>query len=638
MQYYLLALAAVIIIMVSIGYCLYRRRHCELFTENNPFQNKVVVITGSTRGIGFAIATHALAQGAEAVIINGRSHESVNIAVNLLSNNKNKGIVDKYVADVSNIDKCKEFITYVYKTYGRVDILINNAVFVGTKTEDWEHELNTNVSGPLYLTRAALLIGPVQVVNIGSGAADIDGQTALENKINGSYIVSKAALNKLTNVLGAEAELKSSVTCLQINGTLDTDLTKAHNMSKSATVQMKQVLDALDKLLMKPRVETNGKVLLMSELNSQNDSEALITRAVALDIVGGVQQFIDANVEYTSISDTQDLILLSGTNPLGTSATVDTDMSDYPSKDKENQLINKIADITDTPPASICLFPGTLASIEAIARTMCKPGAKIIYGAPGWPPFIQHMRSRGYNLVEVPYTINNDDGGRSMLTLIAEKIATFTGPLIVYLSSPQYPTGTSIGKDIITKFMKAIPIDVTVIIDQCYIEYAKSGAFDASKEIQRYPNLVVTRSLSKFYGLASLRLAYTISNPLVTLALTHHVSNPFLNKYIVDASLSTLGDTDYHERVYKHNAKERARVIKELDALTDVKTISDSNFVLAKVPEATTIDDISSRLKDAGYMTQQSRLYFNDKYYLIVLQTKDANDAQIRAIYHDRKK
>lgn len=631
--YYLAAIIAVILITAGMIYVNKRALH-EQFAIGSPFHDKVVVITGSTRGIGFAIAAHSIKNGASAVIINGRLQEDVDKAVRMLSNEANfSGTIDSYAADISILKECKELISYVATTRGRIDILINNAAVVGKNTEDWENELNTNVSGPLYLTRAALLAGPVKVINIGSGAADIDGQTAIENDIPGSYVVSKAALNKLTSILGAEATTESTVTCLQINGTVATDLTT----NREPTISIPQVTRALDKLLLKSRVETNGKVIQLSDLldiPGRAEAEALAissTRAVAIDMVSGVQQFIDSVIDKNENENESinGLILLSGTNPLGSSDSVSADMSGYPSKDKEGQLINKLADVTHAKSAEICLFPGTLAAIEAVASTFCKPGASIIYGIPGWTPFVNHMSLRGYNMIGVSYNDNN------ILTQFTNKVQN-VGPCMVYLSSPQYPTGTSLDKSAFITFMKTIPVNVAVVIDQCYLEYANENAFDGASYVNKYPNLVITRSLSKFYGLASLRLAYTISNPLVTYALAQQVTNPFLSTYMVDAALSTLGDNEYHAKVYKYNAKERARILKELKIHGADRNQSDSNFVLAKVPEKTTLLTIASRLKIAGYLTQQDRLYFNDKYYLITIQSKEANDAQLSAIYKQK--
>jgi len=433
---------------------------------------------------------------------------------------------------------------------------------------------------------------------------------------------------------------------MQIDGTIATDLTRASATAKRSdtatepSLTMSQVTRAMAALLAKPRQEINGKVFSTSELLGQNATRTSAERAIALDIVASVQQFVDAGADAGTEAATEanvGLTLLDGTNPLGSAPSVPVGMSTYPSKEKEQQLITKLADVVGAQPSSICVFPGTLAAIEAAAATFQtrSKGNTILYGTPGWAPFENHMRSKGYTMKGIAYEAKEgeNDGGAAMLRDLKNQLDDTV--CMVYLSSPQFPTGRSLRASAVTDFIKAVPVKTAVVIDQCYVEYARQGAFDAIRDdgnlLARYPNVVVTRTLSKFYGLAATRIAYSVSNALVAAAFRQQITNPFLSDYMVDAALHTLGDEEYHRRVYQHNVRERLRVTSSVGEGAVVSG-SDANFMLVRVRAGTTLNDIAGRLKKKGFVTQQSRLYFDDAYYLVALQTKEADDAQIEAL------
>ena len=598
-----------IIIIIAIAVYVWRGCEREHFGEASPYKSKVVLITGSTRGIGYALAEHVLDAGA-VVVINGRTSESVAKASKALQKVYGEEQVSGFVADVADASACKRLVAHAVKAHGRVDILVNNAALVTPGSmltldeEAWATEMATNVSGAFYLSRLALLSGGhVTVVNVGSGAAAMSGEQARAAEVPGSYVVSKTALAKLTEVLGAEAAAGAVVTCLEIDGRVATDLTS--NLAPS--LKMTDVLKSFDRLL-EMKAEANGKVLTTSALLSSISHWS--DRAAAIELSHGIQEIMDS-VDPSALRN--NLVPLNGENPFAHSSAP---TNEYPSKNDEVRLITKLADISGVKPAQICVFPGTLIAVEAAAANA------ILYAVPGWSYFEHHMRNKGHTLLGVPTTVTDD--GTALLKKMAQRIK---GGNIgtVYLTSPQYPSGVSLDAAAVAAFLKAVPVTTVVVIDQCYLEYAPPGAFDASKYVNQYPNLVVTRSLSKFYGLASLRIAYTISGALMAVALAQQQVNPFLSSHAVDAALATLNDTEFHARVYAFNDAQRRRT---RVALPD-SVSSDANFVLAKVSKS--LADITERLRVAGYASQQSSLYFDD-YYFITLQSKKAIAEQIKAL------
>jgi len=229
----------------------------EAFGNANPYKGKVVLVTGSTRGIGHAIAEHAASQGAKAVIVNGRTTEGV-------EKTKTELGVDGYVADVGHYEACKALVQYALKKHQRIDILVNNAVQLHNTSgllemdhNDWDAEMKTNMHAPIYMSQIVLQSAttPVQIINIGSGAANIDETSA----VPGSYIIAKNALSKMTTMMASEIDgSDNTVSLLQIDGTVDTELTKDMDLAKTKRLTIDVVLKSLDNLLLKP---ANGAIV-----------------------------------------------------------------------------------------------------------------------------------------------------------------------------------------------------------------------------------------------------------------------------------------------------------------------------------------------------------------------------------------
>jgi histidinol-phosphate aminotransferase len=304
-------------------------------------------------------------------------------------------------------------------------------------------------------------------------------------------------------------------------------------------------------------------------------------------------------------------------------------MSDYPSKDRAEELTVMLAQMNKVESKNITLFPGTIAAIESIASATLKTGSTIACADPGWSVFEKHMGMRKYKLNKVSFKPTRE---KALLEELGEE-ALKGGVDMIYLTSPQFPSGRSLDAVDVETLMEVVPQNVIVIIDQCYLEYAKKGAFNAAALVKQHRNLVVTRSLSKFYGLASIRISYTISDPEVATALyLYNHTNPFLSNYMVDAAMSTLKDDEFHKRVYKHNESEKKRIIDVLKGKgVDVVPGSDANYILAKVEEDTHFTDVILRLHKNGYKSFQHRLYFG-KYYQVMISSKEANDMQVSVL------
>jgi histidinol-phosphate aminotransferase len=162
---------------------------------------------------------------------------------------------------------------------------------------------------------------------------------------------------------------------------------------------------------------------------------------------------------------------------------------------------------------------------------------------------------------------------------------------VVFVANPNNPTGTWIAPTALEAFVRSLPRDVVVVLDEAYNEYLVPTDRAPSVEwIARYPNLVVSRTFSKAYGLAALRVGYGIMDANVA-DLLNRVRQPFnVNTLAQAAALAALADADYVEESRLLNDAGMAQLEAGLQVLGLRYVPSRGNFVLAEVGDADAVN------------------------------------------------
>lgn len=155
---------------------------------------------------------------------------------------------------------------------------------------------------------------------------------------------------------------------------------------------------------------------------------------------------------------------------------------------------------------------------------------------------------------------------------------------LVFIANPNNPTGTWLTAQALRKFIAGVPAQTLVVVDEAYIEYVTDPAFaDASRWLKDFPNLVVVYTFSKAYGLAGLRVGYSLSHPGVA-ALVNRVRQPFnVNLLALAAARAALDDSEHLQKTLATNRTGLAQLQAGFDALVNlgVKHLpSAGNFVL----------------------------------------------------------
>jgi histidinol-phosphate aminotransferase len=183
----------------------------------------------------------------------------------------------------------------------------------------------------------------------------------------------------------------------------------------------------------------------------------------------------------------------------------------------------------------------------------------------------------GARAIEVPARNFGHD-----LTAMAKAISSDTK--LVFIANPNNPTGTFVAAQEIEAFLESVPPQVVVVLDEAYNEYlAPELQYDSIAWVRKYPNLLVSRTLSKAYGLAGLRIGLGIAQPVLT-DLLNRIRQPFnVNSLAQAAAIAALNDREFLEKSAKLNAEGYRQVTQAFDAMDLEYVPSYGNFVLVRV-------------------------------------------------------
>jgi histidinol-phosphate aminotransferase len=202
---------------------------------------------------------------------------------------------------------------------------------------------------------------------------------------------------------------------------------------------------------------------------------------------------------------------------------------------------------------------------------------------------------------------------------------------LLYFANPNNPTGTWFARAALERLLQRVPADVLVVVDEAYIEYADAeGLASAVPLLARHPNLVVTRTFSKAYGLAGLRIGYALAHPGVV-AVMERVRESFnVNGPALAAALAALGDAGHLQWVRERNAEERAWLAEQLRGRGRFVHPSQTNFLLVEFGSAT--GAIEAGLLQRGVVLRPMGGYGLPECLRITVGTRSENRRLLQAL------
>ena len=248
-------------------------------------------------------------------------------------------------------------------------------------------------------------------------------------------------------------------------------------------------------------------------------------------------------------------------------------------------LKDVLAEVHGIAPECIVLGNGSNDVLELAAIAFLAPGTSAVYAQHCFVVNRLATQARGADGIEVPAHEFGHDLG-------AMRAALRDDTRVIFVSNPNNPTGTWIEPSAVLEFVRTLPSEVLVVLDEAYHEYLAAEDQSASIEwIQEFPNLLVTRTFSKAHGLAGLRVGYGVAHPEVA-DLLNRVRQPFnVNSVAQAAAIAALGDTAFVEESVKLNLLGMQQLTTGFEALGLDWIPSHGNFVSVRVGDAGQVFD-----------------------------------------------
>jgi histidinol-phosphate aminotransferase len=275
--------------------------------------------------------------------------------------------------------------------------------------------------------------------------------------------------------------------------------------------------------------------------------------------------------------------LASNENPFGVPesskqamAAAMADLGRYPDANGF-ELKAALATRYNVPADWITLGNGSNDILEIAAHAFVQKGQSVLYAQYSFAVYALATQGVGARAIVVPAKDYGHD-----LDAMAAAIEPDTR--LVFLANPNNPTGTFIGAAEIEAFLAKVPANVLVVLDEAYNEFlAPELQFESADWVRKYPNLLVSRTFSKAYGLAGLRVGFGIAQAAVT-DLMNRIRQPFnVNSLAQAAAIAALNDKDFLDKGARNNAAGYAQFTEAFDELGLQYVPSFGNFVLVRV-------------------------------------------------------
>lgn len=271
--------------------------------------------------------------------------------------------------------------------------------------------------------------------------------------------------------------------------------------------------------------------------------------------------------------------LASNENPLGPSPKVIAAISQavpeltrYPDGNGfvlKQALAQKFA----VEPGQVTLGNGSNDILELVAKAWLAPGLNAVFSQHAFAVYPIATMAVGAECREIP--ANNY--GHDLPAILA---AIDANTRVVFIANPNNPTGTWFDQQVLADFLAQVPEHVIVVLDEAYIEYAEPGELpDGMGFLANHANLIVSRTFSKAYGLAALRIGYAISSPMIADVL-NRIRQPFnVNSLGLVAAVAALEDDEYLQESRASNKQGLQQLSTAFDELGLSYIESRGNFI-----------------------------------------------------------
>lgn len=280
--------------------------------------------------------------------------------------------------------------------------------------------------------------------------------------------------------------------------------------------------------------------------------------------------------------------LASNENPLGMSpkarAAVESAVGGIERYPDQFELIAALAERLGVGQNQVVLGNGSNDVLDLAARVFLAPGRSSVFSQHAFAVYPLATLSAGAECLVAPAKHYGHD-------LAAMQAAIRADTRLVWIANPNNPTGNFLPYPELRAFLQAVPADVAVVLDEAYNEYlAPADRADTVAWIAEFPNLIVTRTFSKIYGLAGLRVGYAVASTEVA-DLMNRVRQPFnVNNLAIAAACAALDDHLFIAESYELNRRGMEQIVAGLKRLGLEHIPSHGNFVTFAVSDGAAVN------------------------------------------------
>ncbi|RSL33144.1 histidinol-phosphate transaminase [Salibacterium salarium] len=287
-------------------------------------------------------------------------------------------------------------------------------------------------------------------------------------------------------------------------------------------------------------------------------------------------------------------------------------------------LADKLSRNLEVPANTLIFGNGSDEIIRMITRTYLNVGEEAVMASVTFPRYKTNVVIEGGKPVNIPMKEGTHD-------LQAMKKAITSKTKIVFVCNPNNPTGTIVGEEELLQFLESIPSDVLVILDEAYYEYVHTDDYLQSiNYLDQFPNLIILRTFSKIYGLASVRVGYGIMASDIVQEILKG-KDPFnVNRLAQAAAWAAIGDKEFMTMTKQKNEEGRLYLESNFSRLGLSYFPSHTNFVMVDV--AQNAEEVYNRLLEKGIIVRPGHLMGYSTMIRVTIGKQEENEQFIQAL------
>jgi histidinol-phosphate aminotransferase len=313
---------------------------------------------------------------------------------------------------------------------------------------------------------------------------------------------------------------------------------------------------------------------------SRRDFARLLGAGAAAAVVRPPLSFAKATQSVTPLAKGGIVRLSANENPYGPSQKAFQAITDsfglacrYPDE-HNNVLIDKLAKLNSVNHDQILLGDGSGEILKLCAETFTGPqNGKLVAADPTFEAILNNASANGAEVIKVPLT--------STYAHDLPKMLSSAKPGLIYVCNPNNPTASITPKDELRDFIAATPPQTMILVDEAYFHYADSPDYDSVIALVKgRPNLIVSRTFSKIYGMAGLRCGYCVAQKETIDRMRRNQMWDSVNCMALAAATASLDDLDHVPSGQRLNREAKTFVTSELDKMGYEQIPSQANFIM----------------------------------------------------------